>query len=107
MLKLKINNSGESDWMPSGQKLGSVNVGVIQYNACGQQISDVRLPISEDVVQTGSSRVLDVLIDLHSDFHEGIIDLVAEHVVWFEQLGGSTVRLQKDSSTGSVTIVQA
>ena len=82
---LIAKNTGSATWLPSGADRGAVNVGV-QLRGAAANPNFARLPLSVTRVEPGQSA--SVAIDLQIT-HTGriAIDLVAEAVDWFANLG--------------------
>ncbi len=82
---LTAKNTGSATWLPSGGERGAVNVGV-QLRGAVANGNFARIPLSTTPVEPGQSA--SVAIDLPILQADNIaIDLVAEHVEWFANLG--------------------
>ncbi len=82
---LTVKNTGSATWLPSGPDRGAVNVGV-QLRGAAPNNNFARIPLSTTPVEPGQSA--SVAIDLPIAQADRIaIDLVAEAVEWFANLG--------------------
>lgn len=96
-ISMEVANTGLNSWRPSGEKVGSVNLGVHLRAADGAMIENdyTRLHVSGRVVAPGQSvEVSDIVIlPTREDFILDL-DLVAESVTWFEIRGAQPVALK-------------
>ncbi len=93
--RVDILNSGNSDWLPSGTQVGSVNLGISAVEKSGliRALGERVLPISDQIIKPGQSISVEILKhDLEALGLTIEIDLVAEKVVWFGQITGKTNR---------------
>jgi hypothetical protein len=92
----EARNTGGNAWRPSGAEPGCVNVGTLVRGADGAWDPNApRILFLDRRLAPGESRTFQ--IDLPKTYvgdSEVHLDLVAEHVTWFSQLGASRVRLR-------------
>lgn len=95
-LSLLATNTGAGAWLPSGSESGAVNAGVKILTPDGGPMTrePIRFPLTDKVVASGESLNADLVIDL-AEFPGDLVlevDLVAEHVSWFSQVGSAQLR---------------
>ena len=99
----EIRNVGTSAWLPSTRPItgpasvGDVNIGVHLLDRIGSQnVADyARRELSDIRVEPGKSIAVDFTIPYPAGLHRFTleIDLVAEHLAWFETLGSAPFRV--------------
>lgn len=83
-----VTNTGTSIWLPSGVKVGGVNLGL--QLLCGDSVTDRdfrRVSVSEAPIHPGES-VAATFTACVPDGADLRLDMVAEGIIWFEQMGG-------------------
>lgn len=98
-----IRNAGSSTWLPSPAGVGEVNIGVHLQNRDGILIDldYARRELAREPVAPGATVDVDFVLPYPAG-HDGfclVIDLVAEHVGWFELGSGGVfkVRIDRDA----------
>jgi ubiquinone/menaquinone biosynthesis C-methylase UbiE len=98
LIPLEIENTGDTIWLAGeGSGPGIVQVGVKLFNARGEQVSEEHgLPPFPQAVVPGESRKL--IVRHPAPDTPGTytlkIDLVSEHVAWFEEHGSNVLTLK-------------
>lgn len=98
-ITVQLTNTGKSKWLHKNVgDIGVVKVGVHLYDASGKllNLDFARATLSEDVA-SGHSLVTQVpVVFTQAGSYQLAIDLVSEHVCWFENLGSQprTVMVQ-------------
>lgn len=90
-------NTGSNTWLPSGDRVGSVNLGVHLRSAEGAMIDNdfKRLHVSSRPVAPGQSvEISDIVILPNRDDFILDLDMVAESVTWFEIRGTQPASLR-------------
>jgi hypothetical protein len=92
-IELIVTNSGSSQWLPSGNTKGSVNIGILITDS--SETKQHRTHLSNEGVQPGQElKLLSNLPRLRPGSYAIEIDLVAEHVCWFSAIGGEKTTLE-------------
>lgn len=89
LVTARLNNVGLGTWLPSGASAGSVNIGASTYLAGRPLVGEpMRYQIIKTPVPPGD--FLDVTFEVpHPPGASVKIDVVAEHVAWSSQNGGT------------------
>lgn len=96
-LSLLATNTGAAAWLPSGNESGAVNAGVKILTTDGGPMTrePIRFRLTDKLIASGGSARAELIIDL-AEFPGDLVlevDLVAEHVSWFSQIGSAQLRL--------------
>jgi SAM-dependent methyltransferase len=89
LLKLEITNNTNKIWLPSGEKIGSVNIGGFLYEqekgVLKKDSKELRFSLSaENPVSPGEKVISEINLEpLKTGKYRLEIDLVSEHVRWF------------------------
>ncbi len=81
-------NTGTAKWLPSGETIGSVGLGVRLVGPNGDIVNPnhARIPVSTEGVNPGNEVSATFALPLPPPGHQFSLDLVSEHVTWFEML---------------------
>ncbi len=81
-------NTGTAKWLPSGETIGSVGLGVRLVGPNGDIVNPnyARIPVSADGVNPGDDVSATFSLPVPPPEHQFSLDLVSEHVTWFEML---------------------
>lgn len=96
-VQVEARNTGSNGWLPSGERVGSVNLGVHLRATDGTMIENdfARLHVSGRPVAPGQSvEISDIVILPTRDDFILDLDLVAEAVTWFEIRGVQPISLR-------------
>lgn len=98
-----VENVGTSTWLPSGGKIGSVNLGVHMKDEVHYDHDFARINVSAAEVPPGGSCSVSGLLRYPdaTQFRLGL-DLVAEGVTWFELNGIKLSEFEVDSVAGTI-----
>lgn len=87
-IELSVENTSNKEWLPSGPGRGSVNIGA-SLSSLGETekfIQDFRFQLSSQTVMPGESLVAGIhLPSLSRGNFKLEVDLVSEHVCWFQR----------------------
>ncbi len=87
-IELSVENTSDKQWLPSGQNRGSVNIGA-SLSTVGETerfIRDFRFQLSTQRIMPGDSLIASIhLPPLHQGSFKLEVDLVSEHVCWFQR----------------------
>jgi hypothetical protein len=99
-IPLRFHNTSTKRWLRSGTTPGSVNIGYFLHDLAPQHKpakgTEFRCHLSDQVVYPGESIAVDLHLDgLNAGQYRVDVDLVSEHVRWFQANGSriSSVRL--------------
>jgi len=99
-IPLRFHNTSTKRWLRSGTTPGSVNIGYFLHDLAPQHKpakgTEFRCHLSDQVVNPGESIAVDLHLDgLNAGQYRVDVDLVSEHVRWFQANGSriSSVRL--------------
>jgi ubiquinone/menaquinone biosynthesis C-methylase UbiE len=106
-IKLKVQNTGNSNWLPSGNNSGSVNIGVHLFDE-NRKLIDLdyfRYEFSKKIVKPKDKIIFLIDIPLNKSPYKSIleIDLVSEKILWFAMNGSETIKLFVDSREYKLT----
>ena len=85
-----VLNTGTGIWRPSGTDIGAVNLGVSLFNADGQLIDKSFLRVATVNHLDPERKRYDLTFELPQlkvGRYQIELDMVSEHVAWFEVLG--------------------
>lgn len=106
-IKLKVQNTGNSNWLPSGNNSGSVNIGVHLFDENIKLIDFdfLRHEFSEKIIKPKDKIIFSIDIPLNKSANKAFfeIDLVSEQILWFAMNGSETIKLFVDSEDGKLT----
>jgi SAM-dependent methyltransferase len=87
-LQLRLENTGDADWLPSGIQKGAVNLGLLLLKPDGSLLNRnwKRHRFLQTPLPPGKAAELDFTVQLPPQA-ELSLDLVAEHVRWFGEPG--------------------
>jgi 2-polyprenyl-3-methyl-5-hydroxy-6-metoxy-1,4-benzoquinol methylase len=93
--RVHVTNTGTATWLPSTAPVGAVNVGLQLIARSGTLLAldYQRVPLAAHPVRPGDSLTVQFSAPVPTDATLRI-DLVAEGVVWFEQMTGHALTLQ-------------
>jgi hypothetical protein len=89
-LKVTATNTGEAWWLPSGGDWGCVNLAPRLVRGDGRTEELARVLVSDTPVLPDESRTVEAVIELPGEIGPGDslhLDLVAEWVAWFQEIG--------------------
>jgi hypothetical protein len=91
---VQVSNVGTTAWLPSGNELGCVRVGVqLKDQVSGRLLARdyARIGISEAHIEPGETTTASFAVPVPDVANFSLVfDLVSEYVVWFSQLRAST-----------------
>lgn len=95
---IKVANSGKSLWLPSGESIGSVNVGITRVNKDGTlgTLGEWRIPLSTKKVEPGEVIEVKISEDLLAKLPDKFeLDLYSTKIAWFKVLGNKPLSVSK------------